>query len=58
MATDYDAPVRPREDLREEGLEELKARRADKAATLIDVDEVGRRSRRSSCRVPTSPTNP
>ncbi len=40
VATDYDAPRKTEEDLREEGLEELKARRADKAATLIDVDEV------------------
>ena len=34
MATDYDAPRKTEEDLREESLEELKARRADKAATL------------------------
>lgn len=40
MATDYDAPRKTEEDLREESLEELKARRADKAATLIDVDDV------------------
>lgn len=39
MATDYDAPRKTEEDLREESLEELKARRADKAATLIDVDD-------------------
>lgn len=40
MATDYDAPRKTEEDIREESLEELKARRADKAATMIDVDEV------------------
>lgn len=40
VATDYDAPRKTEEDLREESLEELKARRADKAATLIDVDDV------------------
>lgn len=39
MATDYDAPRKTEEDLREESLEELKARRAEKAATMIDVDE-------------------
>ena len=40
MATDYDAPRKSEEELREESLEELKARRADKASAMIDVDEV------------------
>ena len=39
MATDYDAPRKTDEELAEESLEELKARRADKAASTIDVDE-------------------
>ena len=39
MATDYDAPRKTDEELAEESLEELKARRADKAASVIDVDE-------------------
>ena len=40
MATDYDAPRKSEEELREENLEELKARRADKTSGMIDVDEV------------------
>ena len=39
MATDYDAPRKTEEDLAEDSLEELKARRADKAASVVDVDE-------------------
>ena len=39
VATDYDAPRKTEEDIREESLEELKARRADKQATMIDEEE-------------------
>ena len=39
MATDYDAPRRDEVDLGEDSLEELKARRADKQASTVDVDE-------------------
>ena len=39
MATDYDAPRKTDEELAEDSLEELKARRADKAASTVDVDE-------------------
>ena len=39
MATDYDAPRKTDEELAEDSLEELKARRADKASSAVDVDE-------------------
>ncbi|CAB4861367.1 unannotated protein [freshwater metagenome] len=39
MATDYDAPRKTDEELNEESIEELKARRVDKAASAVDVDE-------------------
>ena len=39
MATDYDAPRKSEEDLHEDSLEELKARRAEKAASIVDEDE-------------------
>lgn len=40
MATDYDAPRKTDDDdLGEDSLEELKARRGDKAASSVDVDE-------------------
>jgi hypothetical protein len=39
MATDYDAPRKTDEELAEESLEELKAQRANKAASAVDVDE-------------------
>lgn len=39
MATDYDAPRKTDEELAEESLEELKARRADKLNAQIDIDE-------------------
>ncbi|MBU6278669.1 MAG: DUF4193 family protein [Actinomycetales bacterium] len=39
MATDYDAPRKTDEELAEDSLEELKARRADKSSAVIDVDE-------------------
>jgi hypothetical protein len=38
MATDYDAPRRD-DDLGEDSLEELKARRADAQSAVVDVDE-------------------
>ena len=40
MATDYDAPRKTDDELAEDSLEELKARRVDKAASSVDVDEV------------------
>ncbi len=40
MATDYDAPRKTEEDaLAEDSIEELKARRVDKAASTVDIDE-------------------
>ncbi len=39
MATDYDAPRKTDDELAEDSLEELKARRADKAASTVDIDE-------------------
>jgi len=39
MATDYDTPRKTDDDLGEDSLEELKARRADKSSSAVDVDE-------------------
>jgi hypothetical protein len=39
MATDYDAPRKTDEELAEDSLEELKAQRAEKASSPVDVDE-------------------
>ncbi|PID96204.1 MAG: dUTPase [Actinomycetales bacterium] len=39
MATDYDAPRKTDDDLNEDSLEELKARRVDKSSSAVDVDE-------------------
>lgn len=39
MATDYDTPRKTDDELNEDSLEELKARRADLAAATVDVDE-------------------
>ena len=39
MATDYDAPRKTDEDLNEDSLEELKARRAEKNSGAVDEDE-------------------
>lgn len=40
MATDYDAPRKTDDDgLAEDSIEELKARRVDKSASTVDVDE-------------------
>jgi hypothetical protein len=39
VATDYDAPRKSEEDLHEDSLEELKARRAEKSASTVDEDE-------------------
>ena len=39
MATDYDAPRKTDDELAEDSLEELKARRVDKSASAVDVDE-------------------
>ncbi|MFT4127001.1 MAG: DUF4193 domain-containing protein [Gordonia sp. (in: high G+C Gram-positive bacteria)] len=40
MATDYDAPRRTEtEDLNEDSLEELKARRSEVQSSAVDVDE-------------------
>ena len=40
MATDYDAPRKTDDELAEDSLEELKAQRATKASSSVDVDEV------------------
>jgi hypothetical protein len=39
MATDYDAPRKTDDDLTEDSIEELKARRVDKTSGIVDVDE-------------------
>jgi hypothetical protein len=39
VATDYDAPRKTDEELAEDSLEELKARRADKVNSAVDIDE-------------------
>ena len=39
MATDYDAPRKTDDELAEDSIEELKARRVDKSASTVDVDE-------------------
>jgi len=39
MATDYDAPRKTDDELSEDSLEELKARRVDKTAAVVDLDE-------------------
>lgn len=39
MATDYDTPRKSDDDLHEDSIEELKARRVDKSASPVDVDE-------------------
>ncbi|UNX53384.1 DUF4193 domain-containing protein [Georgenia sp. TF02-10] len=39
MATDYDAPRKTEEDLGEDSIEELKARRNEKVSPSVDEDE-------------------
>ncbi len=39
MATDYDTPRKTDDDVSEDSIEELKARRVDKSASVVDVDE-------------------
>src|SRR3984885_8414792 len=39
MATDYDTPRKTDDELNEDSLEELKARRVDKTAAVVDLDE-------------------
>ncbi|MGB8382804.1 MAG: DUF4193 domain-containing protein [Dermatophilaceae bacterium] len=39
MATDYDAPRKTDDELSEDSIEELKARRVDKSSSSVDVDE-------------------
>ena len=39
MATDYDTPRKTDDDVNEDSIEELKARRNDKSASAVDVDE-------------------
>lgn len=39
MATDYDAPRKSEEEMREDSLEELKSRRNDKNSGNVDEDE-------------------
>ncbi|MGH3446689.1 MAG: DUF4193 domain-containing protein [Nocardioidaceae bacterium] len=40
MATDYDAPRKTEEEISEDSIEELKARRHDKNSGKVDEDEV------------------
>jgi hypothetical protein len=40
VATDYDTPRKTDEELHEESLEELKAKRVDAQSGQIDVDEL------------------
>jgi hypothetical protein len=39
MATDYDTPRKTDDELGEDSIEELKARRVDKSASVVDLDE-------------------
>ncbi len=39
MATDYDAPRKTDDELNEDSIEELKARRVDKVSGAVDEDE-------------------
>ncbi len=39
MATDYDAPRKTDDELREDSIEELKTRRTDKQSAVVDEDE-------------------
>jgi len=39
MATDYDSPRKTDDDLSEDSLQELQARRSDKSSGSIDIDE-------------------
>jgi hypothetical protein len=39
MATDYDAPRKTDDELSEDSIEELKARRVDKISSTVDEDE-------------------
>ncbi|MGC5627149.1 DUF4193 domain-containing protein [Georgenia sp. Z1344] len=39
MATDYDAPRKSEEELGEDSIEELKARRAEQSSSSVDEDE-------------------
>ena len=38
MATDYDSPRKTDEELTEDSLQELQARRMDKSSSTIDID--------------------
>jgi hypothetical protein len=38
MATDYDSPRKTEDDVTEDSLQELQARRMDKSSTAIDID--------------------
>ncbi|WP_169949408.1 DUF4193 domain-containing protein [Microbispora sp. H11081] len=39
MATDYDSPRKTDDDINEDSLQELQARRSDKSSGSIDIDE-------------------
>ncbi len=39
MATDYDAPRKSEEELSEDSIQELQARRSDKSSGVVDEDE-------------------
>ena len=55
MATDYDSPRKTDDELTEDSLQELQARRLDKSSSTIDIDQTTLPSR-WSCPVPTCPT--
>ena len=40
LATDYDAPRKTDDELSEDSIEELKARRVDKSTSTVDEDEI------------------
>ena len=50
MATDYDAPRKNDEELREDSIEELQSRRTDTQSAVVDEDE---QQKDSSCLVQT-----
>jgi len=39
VATDYDTPRKTDDEIGEDSIEELKARRVDKSAAVVDIDE-------------------
>ena len=52
MATDYDTPRKTDDDVDQDSLEELKARRNDKSTSAVDVDELHDVRARLAGRIP------